>query len=534
MASTVMQSPDTETSDPGMRFGHPRGLSTLFFTEIWERFSYYGMRALLVLFMTAAVTGANPGLGMDVRTSTAIYGLYTSMVYLLALPGGWVADKLWGQQRAVFVGGCIIASGHFTLAGPLIGLPVLPTFFLGLFLIIVGTGLLKPNVSSIVGQLYDVRARVIGVQTPGQQDGVHNAKADDGTLGAKRDAGFSIFYMGINMGAILGPFICGTIGEGYNYHWGFSAAGFGMLIGLVQYRLGTKYLGDAGLRTASNDTAAKAALSRKFYTVAATFLAIVGLVTWLGVSGIVSISVTDVAKSLGGVIATIAVCYFGFLLFFGGYGREDKRRVLVVVWLFVLSAVFWSGFEQAGSSMNLFAEKLTNRNIMGWEMPTTWLQNVNPIFIIILAPVFGYLWTFLARRNRNPSIPMKFALGLLGLSTGFFVLAWGSAGATKEGSVAISWLVVTYFLHTVGELCLSPVGLSSITKLAPRDRISQMMGLWFVATALGNLLAGLTAGTLENKSASEVFSSVAIYVGVAGFIAVAGAPFVKRVMGNIT
>jgi len=221
------------------------------------------------------------------------------------------------------------------------------------------------------------------------------------------------------------------------------------------------------------------------------------------------------------------------VLVLGRPGRENKRRILVVVWLFVLSAIFWSGFEQAGSSMNLFAEKLTNRNVLGWQMPTSWPQNVNPIFIIILPPVFGYLWTWLAQRNKNPSIPMEFALGLLGLSAGFFVLAWGAAGATKEGSVAITWLVVTYFLHTVGELCLSPVGLSSITKLAPRDRISQMMGLWFVATALGNLFAGLTAGTLENQSAGDVFNSVAVYIGAAGLVAVAGAPFVKRVMGKI-
>jgi proton-dependent oligopeptide transporter, POT family len=532
MASTVLESPDVAAAktDEGMRFGHPRGLSTLFFTEVWERFSYYGMRALLVLFMTAAVTGTNAGLGLDVKTSTAIYGLYTSMVYLLALPGGWVADKLWGQQRAVFVGGCIIAIGHFTLAAPLIGLPVLPTFFAGLFFIIVGTGLLKPNVSSIVGQLYDVRARVLGKQNPGGQN---PGKVDAGDLGARRDAGFSIFYMGINMGAIMGPFICGTIGEKVNYHWGFSAAGFGMLFGLVQYRMGAKYLGEAGLRPAVEDKAAKAALSVRFYSVTVTVLATVGLLIGLGVSGIISLPVTDVARWLGYGIVVIAVIYFGYLLLRAGYGREDKRRILVVVWLFVLSAIFWSGFEQAGSSMNLFAEKLTNRNVMGWEMPTSWLQNVNPIFIIILAPVFGYLWTWLAHRNKNPSIPMKFALGLLGLSAGFFVLAWGAAGATKEGSVAITWLVVTYFLHTVGELCLSPVGLSSITKLAPRDRISQMMGLWFVATALGNLFAGLTAGTLENKSAGDVFNSVAIYIGVAGLVAVAGAPFVKRVMGKI-
>jgi POT family proton-dependent oligopeptide transporter len=306
-----------------------------------------------------------------------------------------------------------------------------------------------------------------------------------------------------------------------------------MLIGLIQYRMGSKYLGDAGLLPVTHDKVSAAALSRKFYTVTVAIVAIVAIVVWLGVSGTIGMSMTDVAKWLGYAIVVIAALFFGYLLLRGGYGGEDKRRILVIVWLFILAAIFWSGFEQAGSSMNLFAEKLTNRNIGGWEMPTSWLQNVNPIFIILLAPVFGYTWTWLAHRNRNPSIPLKFALGLLGLSTGFFVLAWGAAGSTGNGSVAMTWLVVTYFLHTVGELCLSPVGLSSITKLAPRDRISQMMGLWFVATALGNLFAGLTAGTLENKTPAAVFSSVAIYVGVAGLVAVAGAPFVKRVMGRI-
>jgi POT family proton-dependent oligopeptide transporter len=447
------------------------------------------------------------------------------MVYLLALPGGWVADKLWGQQRSVFVGGCIIALGHFTLAGPLIGLPLLPTFFAGLFFIIVGTGLLKPNVSTIVGQLYDVGAHVLGKQRPDEHPAV--------IQGARRDAGLSVFYMGISLAAIMGPFICGFVGEKVNYHWGFSAAGFGMLIGLVQYRMGTKYLGSAGLRTEVGPPAVRTARSVKLYALVATVTAVVAILTWLAVVGVVTVSLTDVALYIGYGIVAVAGLYFAYLLLGGGYGREDKRRILVVVWLFILSAIFWSGFEQAGSSMNLFAERLTNRNVMGWQMPTSWLQNVNPIFIILLAPVFGYLWTWLARRNMSPSIPLKFALGLLGLSAGFFVLAWGAAGATKPGSVAMTWLVVTYFLHTVGELCLSPVGLSSITKLAPRDRISQMMGVWLVATALGNLFAGLTAGTLQNKTPGAVFGSVAIYVGVAGLIAVAGAPFVKRVLGNV-
>src|SRR5674476_715200 len=328
MASTILEPPDVAaTPDQRRWLGHPRGLSTLFFTEVWERFSYYGMRALLVLFMTAAVAGANPGLGFGVRNSTAIYGLYTSMVYLLALPGGWVADKLWGQQRTVFTGGCIIALGHFTLASPLIGLPLLPSFFAGLFFIIVGTGLLKPNVSSIVGQLYDVRSRVLGVSDP---DG---ATAKD--LGARRDAGFSIFYMGINMGAIMGPFICGTVGEKLNYHWGFSIAGFGMLIGLVQYRMGSKYLGDAGLRTDSDDDVAKAVLARKFYSVTATVMATLALLVFLGTSGVITVSLTDVAHSLGYGIVVIAAVYFGYLLLRGGYGREDKRRILVIVCLFI-------------------------------------------------------------------------------------------------------------------------------------------------------------------------------------------------------
>jgi len=447
------------------------------------------------------------------------------MVYLLALPGGWVADKLWGQQRSVFVGGCIIALGHFTLAGPLIGLPLLPTFFAGLFFIMVGTGLLKPNVSTIVGRLYDVGAHVLGKQRPDEHPAV--------IQGARRDAGFSVFYMGISLAAIMGPFICGFVGEKVNNRWGFSAAGFGMLTGLVKYRMGTRYLGSAGLRTEVGPPAVRTARSVKLYALVATVTAVVAILTWLAVVGVVTVSLTDVALYIGYGIVGLAGLYFASLLLGGGYGREDKRRILVVVWLFTLSAIFWSGFEQAGSSMTLFAERPTNRNVMGWQMPTSWLQNVNPIFIILLAPVFGYLWTWLARRNMSPSIPLKFALGLLGLSAGFFVLAWGAAGATRPGSVAMTWLVVTYVLHTVGELCLSPVGLSSITKLAPRDRISQMMGVWLVATALANLFAGLTAGTLQNKTPGAVFGSVAIYVGVAGLIAVAGAPFVKRALGNL-
>ncbi len=547
-------------------FGHPRGLRVLFFTEMWERFSYYGMRALLVLFMTAAAVGANAGLGFDEGKAGAIYGLYTGMVYLLALPGGWVADKLWGQRRAVFVGGCIIALGHFTLAGPLVGLPVLPTFFLGLFFIVVGTGLLKPNVSTMVGELY-----------PSADDATSHEQAK--AAGARRDAAFSIFYMGINLGAILGPFICGTLGEKVNYHWGFSAAGFGMLLGLVQYRWGGRYLGTAGELGGGEAPDTIRRRGQRFYLTAGVVAIAMAVFIWLTTSGALPLSLQTVATWFGYGILLLTILFFSGLIFnlmwagvmlvlfvglsaalspvfgdatvagqwaivitLGAFillnlgllatkGAEvsvEKKRLMVIFWLFLLVSIFWSGFEQAGSSMNLFARDLTDRTYFGWEMPTTWLQNVNPFFIIVLAPVFGYLWQWLAARNRNPSIPMKFGLGLLGLSLGFFVISWGAAQAATAGKVTAAWLVVTYFLHTCGELSLSPVGLSSMTKLAPKGRVGQMMGVWFIGAALGNLFAGLVAGSLETLPPDVLFRDVALFTGSAAVVALIVSPWVKK------
>ena len=484
-------------------FGHPRGLGTLFFTEMWERFSYYGMRALLVLFMVDATTGDNPGLGFSDSQAGAMYGLYTAMVYVLALPGGWIADKLWGQRKAVFVGGCIIAAGHFSMA-----IPILPTFYLGLCLIVIGTGLLKPNISAMVGDLYP-----------------------EG--GARRDAGFSIYYMGINLGGFLGPLLCGLFGESYNWHLGFSLAGIGMVAGLIQYRMGGKYLGTAGHLVIDDDAARLTRRAGNLYRTLGIVGVIVIAVVALAVTGVIEVPLESIARGLGVAIVALAVLYFVFLLFAGGHTTEEKKRLLVIFWLFILAAIFWSGFEQAGSSMNLFAERLTDRNILGREAPASWLQSINSFFIVLLAPVFGFLWTWLARRNANPSIPLKFALGLLGLSVGFFVLAWGAANATPENPVSPSWLVVTYFLHTCGELALSPVGLSSMTKLAPRGRVGQMMGVWFIASALGNLIAGLVAGQLETLAPSALFSNVAMIVGGAGLVAVLASPFVKRLTGGV-
>ncbi|MDZ7719150.1 MAG: peptide MFS transporter [Balneolaceae bacterium] len=546
-------------------FGHPRGLSTLFFTELWERFSYYGMRALLVLYMTTETITANPGLGFSVGKATAIYGLYTFFVYVLSLPGGWVADKMWGQRKAVFVGGCIIAAGHFSMA-----IPTIEFFYVGLALIVLGTGLLKPNVSSMVGDLYP-----------------------EG--GARRDAGFSIFYMGINFGAILGPLLCGLLGEGYNWHYGFSLAGFGMVLGLISYKIGGKYLGNAGdLKTGEPEEVINKR-SRRFYSGISVIAALILVFLFLVTSGTITVTLTAMAGYLGYAAVAITVGFFGYIIFFGGHTTEEKKRLGVIFWLFILAALFWSGFEQAGSSLNLFAADLTDRSFgpnsflsnwgailitlilavptfyasyrviknenvwkvakvvigfssvgvllfifwmfykigIGWEIPASTLQLINPLFIVIFAPIFGFMWTWLAARNANPSIPVKFGLGLLGLSAGFFVLSWGAANASATSLVSPAWLVVTYFLHTAGELCLSPVGLSSMTKLAPKSRVSQMMGIWFVAAALGNLFAGLLAGQLETLSPDSLFWSVALIVGGGGIVALLAAPPIRKLMGDV-
>jgi POT family proton-dependent oligopeptide transporter len=551
-------------------FGHPRGLATLFFTEMWERFSYYGMRALLILFMTAAVGNDNAGLGFGEGTSGAVYGLYTSMVYLFTLPGGWVADNLWGQRKAVFTGGVIIAIGHFTLASPLVGAPDVPAFFLGLLFLVIGTGLLKPNVSTMVGDLY-----------PKLSDNAtdHERKV----WGANRDAAFSVFYMGINIGAMLGPFICSTLGERVNWHWGFSAAGFGMMLGLIQYRMGGRYLGEAGLFRSDDPQDVVEGRRRSFFLSAAAVAAVGALVVYLLVTDSLGLTIVDFATWVAYGIVLLSILFFAYLIFdmkwatgllilwgilsaalvpgMGVAGGQwatagtlgvfiavsigllatkgasvttDQKRLMVIYWLFLLAAIFWSGFEQAGSSMNLFADRFTDRVLFGYEIPTGWLQNINPFFIIVLAPAFGTLWKWLADRELNPTTPRKFALGLLGLSAGMFVIAWGASYAQQGVQVSMAWLVVTYFLHTCGELALSPIGLSSMTKLAPHGRLGQMMGVWFIAAALGNLMAGLVAAQLETLPAATIFAGTAIFGGVAGLIALFLSPGVRRLMGNVS
>jgi POT family proton-dependent oligopeptide transporter len=452
---------------------------------MWERFSYYGMRALLVLFMTNAVTTG--GMGLDDVTATAIYGLYTAAVYVVALPGGWIADHLLGLRRSVFWGGVVIAAGHFTLA---ISNEI--AFYTGLTLIVIGTGLLKPNISAIVGDLYP-----------------------EG--GARRDAGFSIYYMGINVGGFLGPLVCGYLGEAVDWHLGFGAAGVGMVLGLIQYSLGGRHLGSAGeLRPEMAAPAKRSAAARALVRALEAIVGVGLIVAALQAMGALRLSLVGFVDWTGLFIVLLAGAYLLYVILFGGLTAVEKKRVGVIAVCFLAAACFWSGFEQAGSSMNLFADRLTDRIIGGWEMPASWLQSVNGVFIILLAPLFSALWLWLG--SRNPSIPAKMGIGLIFLGLGFAVLAWGSANATLESPVSPAWLVVTYFFHTVGELCLSPIGLSSITRLSPARYVGQMMGIWFMGAALGNLVAGRVAGLIESLPLPQLFGAVTTFSVGAGLV----------------
>ena len=485
-------------------FGHPRGLATLFFTEMWERFSYYGMRAILVLAMVAAVEEG--GLGLDDRSATAIYGLYTAGVYMLTLAGGWVADRLLGQRDAVWYGGILISCGHFTMA-----MPWRSTFFIGMVLIVLGTGLLKPNISALVGQLYA------------------------GDSGARRDAGFSIYYMGINIGAFIGQLVCGYLGERIGWHYGFGAAGVFMVLGLVQYRLTGHYLGSAGLLVDAQDVQLQPRRQRDWRIVQIALIALLAVIVAMTLGGL-GFSPLLLAQGTGVAIVAVSLAYFAWVLLFGGLNGEERKRIGAIIVLFVAAALFWSGFEQAGSSFNLFAERYTDRVMFGWEVPASWLQSINPFFIITLAPLFAALWVRLGMRNMEPSTPVKLALGLLQMSLGFLVLYFAAQYVVQGQQVAPSWLLLTYLLHTMGELCLSPVGLSAVTKLSPPRYVGQMMGVWFMGAALGNLIAGLLAGFFGEDSVANMpdrFFSIFVFGAVAALVLLAATRGVHRLMGEV-
>jgi POT family proton-dependent oligopeptide transporter len=467
--------PDSDTRF----FGHPRGLATLFFTEMWERFSYYGMRAILILFLTHKISEG--GLGFSDSKAGAIYGLYTAMAYLLCLGGGWVADRITGQRRAVLIGGVSIAMGEFCLM-----VPSEVSFYTGLVLLVIGTGMLKGNASTIVGQLYK----------PGD---------------LRRDSGFSVFYMGINLGALISPIICGYIGERISWRLGFGVAGLGMLVGLLQYVLGARYLGEAGLyphRTGN------AELDRKQKRSAALAvgggLGVFAILGLLGATGAIEFTPTGISDGLGWVLLGISVAVFSWMIFSKGWSLEERKRSAAILVLFVASALFWASFEQAGSTLSLFADRDTNRNLpFGLVFPASWFQFVQPVFVVALAPVFGWFWLKLARRRQEPSSPAKFTSGLVLGGAAFAILVPATIMVTHGLQVSMWWLVGTYFLQSLGELSLSPVGLSAMSKLAPARAAGFVMGLWFLSTSIGNWLAGKAGSLYSTIPLPTLFSWVA-------------------------
>lgn len=479
--------------------GHPRGIYTLFFTEMWERFSYYGMRALLVLYMVAEVRRG--GMGLTDEMAAAIYGLYTALVYMTALPGGWVGDRLLGARSAVWWGGIIIACGHVVL-----GIHSTRSFFIGLILVAFGSGLLKSNMSALVGQLYP-----------------------EG--GARRDAGFTLFYMGINVGALFGQLMCGWLGEHVGWRWGFSAAAVGMFLGLVQFRLTERHVAHIGLRVEHEGQN----VQREWRMLLAGLVGVVILVV-LGVAGMLPIDAVRFAHSTAWFITSVAVLYFLWAFFLAGLDVAEKKRLVVILVLFLASALFWAGFEQVGSSFSIFAERYTLRKFGGWEVPASWVQALNPLFVIGAAPLVALMWNALDRRGTSPSLTTKMSWALLMLALGFVVAAWAAERALATGPVWPTWLMSVVILHTLGELFLSPVGLSAVTKLAPPRLTGQMMGIWFLGSSLGDILAGILAGGVTGDATAQMperFLHVALTAGISGVVLLVLARWITKLMPGI-
>ncbi len=563
----------TDFSEDGRFFGHPAGLATLFTTEMWERFSFYGLRPLLVLFMAAMV--ADGGFGFERGEASAIVGIYGSFVYLMSLPGGWVADRLLGLRRAVFWGAVLITLGHLAIGLSGVVVSKAP-FFAGLVLIVLGTGLLKPNISAIVGDLYP-----------------------EG--GARRDAGYSIYYMGINTGAFFGQILTGSLAAAFGWHWGFGLAGFGMFLGLVTFAIYQKRtLGSAGLRETGGDGAVSvqrtaAPTDRRDWGIVIGVLAVIAVLFVLVASGAFTLDAEVVGGYMTFVLVGLAAAFFGYM--FLATSGQERKQVAVILVLFIFAAVFWSAFEQAPTSLNLFANDFTVRTydtswvpaglnlpglvlgialvvgVVGWfashiarrgttagfpllaalgaavvgialaflgflagrdtfEIPTTWFQSINALCIIVLAPMFAVLWVTLARRGGDLSSPAKFALGLILAGVGFAVMipAANLIAGAGDGSglrVAAWWLVGSYLFQSLGELCLSPVGLSSMTKLSPRRFVGQMLGVWFLASSLGHLIGGLVGGFVDPENVGQMpplflWTTVALFVaaGILGLLIV--------------
>ncbi|QSB45250.1 peptide MFS transporter [Tsuneonella flava] len=491
---TTQTLPDGDSA--GTFLGHPKGLFVLFFAEMWERFSYYGMRALLILYLTKHWLFSDSEAGV-------IYGAYTALVYITPVLGGYLADKYLGQRKAVLYGAVLLTFGHFLMGfegdgGQ--GGAALNLFWLALAFIIVGSGFLKANISVIVGQLYP--------------------RTD-----TRRDPAYTIFYMGINLGAFLGSLLCGYIGETYGWSYGFGLAGFGMLLGLVVFGLGKNLLLGRGEPP------------KPLSKMAELGLYVVGLFTvvlcWWMVQN------QSVVGVFLGVFGGLLVAYvIGTAVI--KLPSEDRDRIFAAMFLILVSIVFWALFEQAGNSLSLFTDRQVDRNFFGWEMPASMFQSLNAAYIFLLAPVFAFLWTALGRKGMEPSAPFKFGLGVIQVGLGFLVLVWGAQSAGMDAAVPVVFIFLIYLLHTTGELCLSPVGLSAMNRLAPAHMASLIMGVWFFASATGNFAAGLISSAaggegLEGAEAGKelvlsVYTTVGWYAMGIGVLVLLVSPLIRKLM----
>jgi len=484
----------TDTSNSETLFGHPKGLVVLFFTEMWERFSYYGMRAILVLYLVAETTGGNPGYGWTNGEALALYGWYTMFVYVASIPGGILADQFIGQKKAVLFGGLLLCAGHGILA-----VDALWAFYTGLILIVLGVGCLKPNISTMVGGLY--------------------GKGDK-----RRDMGFYIFYMGINLGAAASALLVGYVGQKIGWHYGFGLAGIGMALGMVIYFFGQKYLTGVGDVIKSDDTGNEVQRPNLIGGIFKQTNSIIGFGVMVALGAFIYF-VFD-SWSYGLLVATLGLAVGVGIVIYNDGNKIEKDRILVTYLSFLIIIVFWGAFEQAGGLLNIYAEEKTNLSLGNFLIPSSWFQSVNAIFILIFATIVGSFWIWWANRGKESSSLFKMAIGVIIMGWGFFFMSIASKEVTYDvagaviGKSAMSWLVLAYLFHTIGELCASPVALSFITKLAPARWVAFMMGAYFAATGLGNKIAGLLGELSGSLGEFTIFTGIAIFCTMAGVLVI--------------
>lgn len=471
-------------------FGHPIGLVFLFFTEMWERFSYYGMRAILVLFLVSETTGDNPGFGWSEGEALALYGWYTMFVYVASIPGGILADKYIGQKKAVMLGGLLLVAGHGILA-----VEALWAFYTGLILIVLGVGCLKPNISTMVGGLY--------------------GKGDN-----RRDMGFYIFYMGINLGAFLSALIVGYVGERIGWHYGFGLAGIGMALGQLVYMYGQRYLKDVGnlVEVSKSDKAKQPNLIGDIFKHTNSMI---GFFVMLGLAAFVYLNYGS--WSYAALIAVLSFAVGIGIVIYNDGNKVEKDRILVMYLSFLIIIVFWGSFEQAGGLMNIYTQQKTDLTLGSFNVPASWFQSVNAMFILIFAPILGLFWGWWRNKGRESSSIFKMAIGVIIMGWGFFFMTKASTEVVMDGETVVekssmSWLILAYLFHTLGELCASPVALSFITKLAPARWVAFMMGAYFAVTGLGNKVAGLLGEWSGSLGEFKIFTGIAIFCTIFGLL----------------